>query len=313
MLHYLSRIFIGMHLCYVDESGTSDIPGTSSHFVLGGVSIPIQSWKDADADLSRIMVKYGLIGKELHTAWLLRKYFEQSKIPNFEKLDAVGRRSATAKARVSALLVAQKNGNSSAYKQLKKTFNHTDDYIHLTWEERRSLVKDVAAQVGRWDFVRLFAECIDKTHFDPTTSKRSIAEQAFEQLISRFEQYLKNTQAKDPCNFGLIVHDNNETVARKHTDLMRDFHAKGTLWTGVKHIIETPLFVDSKLTGMVQIADLWSYALRRFLENKESELFDLMFDRADGFERANGFGKKVLGVRHFSNWSCSCKICLAHR
>ena len=29
------------------------------------------------------------------------------------------------------------------------------------------------------------------------------------------------------------------------------------------HIIETPLFVDSTLTGMVQIADLCAYALKR--------------------------------------------------
>lgn len=296
-----------MHLCYVDESGTSDVPGTSSHFVLAGVSIPIQAWKSADADLSAILAKYDLAGKELHTAWLLRKYYEQSKIPNFENLDRTARRSQTARARVVALLSAQKSGNAKAHKQLKKTFKHTEDYIHLTFDERRALILEVAAVVGGWDFVRLFAECVDKTHFDPTTSARSIDEQAFEQLVSRFEQYLANTQAKDPCNYGLIVHDNNETVARKHTDLMRDFHIKGTLWTGVRHIIETPLFVDSKLTGMVQIADLWSYALRRFLENQEVDLFNLLFPRADSV------GKKVLGVRHFTNWKCACKICLAHR
>ncbi len=32
---------------------------------------------------------------------------------------------------------------------------------------------------------------------------------------------------------------------------------------------------------MVQIADLCSYALRRYLENEESTLFDLVFERAD--------------------------------
>ena len=297
-----------MHLCYVDESGTSDIPGTSSHFVLAGISIPIADWKAADSQLFKIMSKYGLGGKELHTAWLLRKYFEQSKIANFKELDWNTRRSATSKARVVNLLAAQKANNTKAYKQIKKSYSNTTDYIHLTFDERRQMVLDVAVAVSGWTSARLFAECIDKTHFDPSTSARSLDEQAFEQIVSRFEQYLKNTDTKnDPSNYGLIVHDNNATVARKHTELMRHFHSKGTLWTGIKRIIETPLFVDSKLTGMVQIADLCSYALRRYLENQESELFDLIFTRADKV------GKKVLGIRHFTGWKCTCKICAVHR
>ncbi len=62
---------------------------------------------------------------------------------------------------------------------------------------------------------------------------------------------------------------------------MRSFHVTGTLWTSVDHIIETPMFVDSKLTRLVQIADLCAYALRRCLENGESDLFKPVFKRAD--------------------------------
>jgi len=77
------------------------------------------------------------------------------------------------------------------------------------------------------------------------------------------------------------VHDNNETMAKKHTDLMRNFHTQGTLWTRVDRIIETPLFVDSRLTRMIQLADLCSYALRRYVEKGESNLFRRIFGRAD--------------------------------
>lgn len=47
---------------------------------------------------------------------------------------------------------------------------------------------------------------------------------------------------------------------------MRSFQARGTLWTDVDHIVETPFFVDSELTRMVQIADLCAYALRRYVD-----------------------------------------------
>ncbi len=76
-----------------------------------------------------------------------------------------------------------------------------------------------------------------------------------------------------PRNFGLLVHDNNASVAKKHTELMRHFHQQGTLWRQIDGIIETPLFVDSRLTRMVQIADLCAYSLRRFVENGEMNLF----------------------------------------
>jgi hypothetical protein len=87
---------------------------------------------------------------------------------------------------------------------------------------------------------------------------------------------------------------------------MKNFHKHGTLWTKINNIIETPFFVDSQLTGMVQVADLCAYALRRYLENGEDELFDLVFKRADRRKGA------VVGVRHFSTPDCECKICKAH-
>ena len=62
----------------------------------------------------------------------------------------------------------------------------------------------------------------------------------------------------------------------------------------IQNIIETPLFVDSSLTSMIQMADLCGYALRRYLENNETILFDEVFKRAD--RRA----QTVVGVRHFS-------------
>jgi N-acetyl-beta-hexosaminidase len=51
-----------MYICYMDESGTSDIPGTSSHFVLVGFSIPVCYWKNCDLDIEHIKAKYDLIG-----------------------------------------------------------------------------------------------------------------------------------------------------------------------------------------------------------------------------------------------------------
>jgi hypothetical protein len=297
-----------MYLCYIDESGTAEVPGNSTHFVLAGLSMPVWHWRDADREITRILARYDLADEEFHTAWLLRSYLEQSKIPNFVALDRTARRSAVTRQRTAELLRLQKLPSSKAYNQRKKDYRHTSAYIHLTRDERRSLVREVADAVGGWGFARLFAECIDKVHFDPIRTGRSVEEQAFEQVVTRFHRYLANIQDPNaPRIFGLVVHDNNQSVAKKHTELMRHFHVEGTLWAAIDRIIETPMFVDSKLTRMVQVADLCAYSLRRFVENGETELFDRTFLRADRH------GGRAVGIRHYAAFACVCKICVAHR
>ena len=75
----------------------------------------------------------------------------------------------------------------------------------------------------------------------------------------------------------------------------------------LKNIIETPFFVDSSLTSMVQVADICAYSIRRFIENKEEKLFNEIFNRADRK------GTLTVGVRHFTEQNCPCAICQTHR
>ena len=292
-----------MFLCYIDKSGTSDIPGNTSHFVLAGLSIPIDRWRDCDAQIESIKHKYQLDNAEIHVAWIMRPYIEQNQIADFMTLDFRQRRSQVERIRKSEILRLQRSKNNKLYKQTRKNYRQTESYIHLSYSERKRLVRELADCIAHWQFARLFAECVDKIFYDPGRTAKTVDEQSFEQIVSRFEQYLQNMQN----GFGLLIHDNNQTVAQKHTELMKRFHRAGTLWTEIKHIVETPLFVDSQLTSMVQIADLCAYGLRRYLENGEEELFELIFRRADRI------GNTTVGVRHFTNTNCKCRICSTHR
>ena len=257
-----------------------------------------------DRSISGILTKYGLENAEIHTAWLLRRMSEQLKIKDFEKLTWAERRSASERYRASELLRLRKIG-PKAYRQAKKNFVNTKDYTHLIESERRNVIGELADLIGTWNDCYLFAEIINKLHLDTNKTGRTVSEQAFEQLVTRFDTFL----AKD-CGdgaLGVLIHDNNQTVAGKHTSMMRDFHNNGTLWSKIGRIAETPLFVDSKLTRMIQIADLCSYALRRYVENGEEALFKSVF------ARAHTFGGHTVGVRHFTDMTCTCQICAGHR
>lgn len=98
---------MAMFLCYIDESGTSDIPGNTSHFVLAGLAIPIVQWRNCDAQIEMIKKKYALEGAEIHVAWILRPYIEQKQIPNFQSLDYKQRRSSVERIRNAEILRLQ--------------------------------------------------------------------------------------------------------------------------------------------------------------------------------------------------------------
>lgn len=296
-----------MYLIYIDESGTPDIPGNTSHYVLAGLCIPIWQWKSCDQDIQKIKAMYRLENAEIHTGWLLRPYPEQKKIVDFDSLSDQQRKAESYRERVKEIYRLQAGNNHKLYHRTKKFFKQTESYTHLSFNERRQLVTDIAIQISNWSFARLFAESIDKSHFNQDLARKSTDEQAFEQIVSRFESNLTiHSKALRRKQYGLMIHDNNDTVSRKHTALMNQFHRSGTLWTSVKHIIETPLYVDSQLTSMIQLADLCSYAIRRYSENAETYLFNHISKVAD---RKNG---KNVGIRHFSDATCKCQICLAH-
>ncbi len=126
-----------MYLCYIDESGTPEVPGTTTHFVLAGIAIPIWHWHDADREVINILRKYGLEQEELHTAWILRKYLEQSRIANFDDLNWQLRRSAVERERSRYLLQLQKSQRHATYQQGKLSDSHA--HIPILPSKRENL------------------------------------------------------------------------------------------------------------------------------------------------------------------------------
>jgi hypothetical protein len=205
------------------------------------------------------------------------------------------------------ILKLQKSKNKNLYTQIKKNYKQTNNYIHLSYNERVDCIRELADQINKFTFIRIFAECIDKTFWDVSRTPLSVDEHAFEQVVTRFETYIQiistNPKYKGEKYYGLLIHDNNETVAKKHTRMMKEFLYHGTFWRTIEKIIETPLFVNSELTCMIQIADILCYALRRYLEYGETDLIDRFKSRFD--KRKN----EIVGVHHLAPQNCGCLIC----
>jgi hypothetical protein len=295
-----------MYLLYVDESGTPVIGEGPPHFLLLGLAVPVWLWSQYSQQITALKAKYRLENREIHAGWMVRRYVEQEKIPDFENLNDQDRIEAVEKERRLAFRIAAASKPDRVVKNLAKNFKKTSPFIHLTHRERLQAIENVCGLVEGWNEARIFCDAIRKEDY---RQDHPPFQEAFTQVVSRFEAFLQNYGRFRRKKYrGLIIQDNNQTEASRLTAMMRGFHFRGTRWRSIDSIVETPLFVDSELTEMIQVADVCAYVTRRFFDNSEDELFSKIYGR---FDRARDV---VVGLRHFTGPTrCECRVCLDHR
>jgi len=290
-----------MNILYLDESGVEDLNVPPPHFVLLGFMIPANSWKTIDGKIAEVKAKFVLTGEEIHTAPMARRYSEQESITDFESLDQGKRREEVQKEIKRRSGVYGVRGDRRKISAYRRETRYMEPFIHLTRRQRLQCLEEVANIVGAVREARIFAEAIRKSDFKPGRS--TPYEMAFEKVLTRYQAYLGKKREG-----GIVVQDNNTKVAPRLHKICRGFHESGTIFRHIPNICETPLFVDSSLTEMIQVADLCAFGLRRFLDKGESHLWDIVEPRVD----SNAAGLKV-GIRHYTGKSpCSCRICTAH-
>ena len=110
-------------------------------------------------------------------------------------------------------------------------------------------------------------------------------EHAFEQIVNRFDLFLKRLYSKnhDPQR-GIMIFDKSTTERRIQT-LARDFKYNGHTWGRTKNYAEVPVFLDSKASRLIQLADLVAFAINRHYVSNDDSLFKIIspcFDSEGG-------------------------------
>ncbi len=75
------------------------------------------------------------------------------------------------------------------------------------------------------------------------------------------------------------------TTEQRIQNLAREFKYVGHRWGTTKNYAEVPVFLDSRASRLIQLADLVSYAMFRRYEHGDGELFDVIrncFDTEGG-------------------------------
>jgi hypothetical protein len=139
---------------------------------------------------------------------------------------------------------------------------------------------------------RAFAVAVNKVSVSP----RDPVEFCFEQVCSRFDQYLMRLHRSRDTHRGMIIFDKS-TAETSIQRLAIDFRSVGHQWGVVRNLSEVPVFLDSRASRLVQLADLIAYATFRHYERKDSQFFDVFKHRFDTD------GGVLHGLYHYSRAS----------
>ena len=177
----------------------------------------------------------------------------------------------------------------------------------MSREEAQGVIKAVLGILKKsYDSARAFACAIHK----PSYPSDDLMQLAFEDLCSRFDMYLSQLRGDGDRQRGLLILDESahETTLQK---LAREFRILGTQWGGapLRNFADTPLFVDSRDSRVVQLADHVAYATFRRYNARDTQYFDVMSSK---FHSVDGV---VHGLAHkqTNNHDCMCIACLSRR
>jgi hypothetical protein len=156
------------------------------------------------------------------------------------------------------------------------------------------------------DNVSIFAVVMEKASFtalDPV-------QKTCEELAGHFDAFLEYLEARPGAQKerGLMVFDESNHEKTLHA-LIEQYRNTGASFGRVRRLAEIPMFTDSRLTRMLQIADLVAYAVFRRYEHGDSKYLDIILHK---FHQTGG---KIHSLMHLNRNkdSCFCPGCMSRR
>jgi len=181
----------------------------------------------------------------------------------------------------------------------------TPPWNKFSQDEARGIIKSI---------LKILANSSNSTYaFACSVHKSSYSEDglylAFEDLCQRFDTYLKKINIEGDNQRGLLILDDSshETILQ---ELAQNFRKTGTQWgKNVRYLADTPFFVNSKASRIIQLADHIAYAVFRRYNTGDTQYFDIIahkFYQQDGIIHG-------LAHKHKTNQPCMCLACMSRK
>lgn len=148
-----------------------------------------------------------------------------------------------------------------------------DGWAGIPPVDRVQAVVDVLSLVGNPRLqLRVFAAVIEKSMMP----QGQILERAFELVAQQFDQFLADLWTRrGDAQRGLVICDKTH-YEQKMQALSLLFKHQGHSLGRLRNFAEVPLFLDSKASRLIQMADLVAYWIFRYYQSKDARGFALI-------------------------------------
>ncbi len=172
--------------------------------------------------------------------------------------------------------------------------------------ERVGIIKQVLQSLtSAYQDTVAFACAIHKKSYP----HEDIEKMAFEDISSRFDLFLQRISTEKDRKKGLIIIDKS-SYEQGLQNLTREIRKQGNTWGNqLRTLCEVPLFIDSKASRLVQLADHIAYSVFRRYESSDLTYFNVIESRFDKV------GHLYHGLAHLQtiNPDCTCPACISRK
>jgi hypothetical protein len=178
----------------------------------------------------------------------------------------------------------------------------TEPWKRIQRPERYEILKNVLKSAEfALNNISILACAVEKAHY-PNDDPMLIA---FEDICSRFQLFLQRQYSQNKGHsLGFIIIDES-SYKESLQGLVKHFQTRGNKWNyKLDCINEAPMFVDSKISRGIQLADHIAYAVFRRYDACDLTYYNVI----EGyFDSDNG---KIHGLCHkTNNKNCTCAHC----
>ncbi len=160
-----------------------------------------------------------------------------------------------------------------------------DNWKGVSPQDRVQAVVDVLNLLSNRQLgLRVYACVIEKKLLNPN----DILATAFEDVASCFDDYLRSLYHKKDPQRGIVILDKSN-YEEKIQSLSHVFKHIGHGAGQLRNFAEVPLFLDSKASRLIQMADLVAYWIFRHYESRDSRGYDLIRPYLARFGPAGAF------------------------
>jgi hypothetical protein len=197
------------------------------------------------------------------------------------------------------------NPNSIEFHAAECWRGHIEPWKSMKQNERKELLKRVlnTMEQAHPGTLFIFGCAIHKKSF----RREEYISMAFEDISSKFNLFVEHHPIKDQDQKGVIIIDKSGYELGLQS-LARDINQTGNRW-GKKlfGICEVPLFVDSRASRLIQLADHIAYSIFRRYESGDLNYFNCIESKFENYEG------KIQGLSHYHHLkkACTCPSCLS--